>query len=239
MSTEITRRTFATTVRILDEAKGIAEYIASNETIDAYREIVAVDGWMFDNFRKNAPFVDSHNYGSVGNVLGRVLEWKVAPVDGKPALIERVQWAKDIPNTLAEWGWKMTVGGFLKAVSVGFWPVSFVSKWDADKTRWQAELNKRGLHEEDGVSVIYLKQQQVELSACVIGANPDAVARAYKAGAISDENLDAMQKFRDRIDAERTQAEAKQRLVASGASKRGNAAAFAIAARATAISVTR
>jgi hypothetical protein len=36
---------------------------------------------------------------------------------------------------------------------------------------------------------IYLEQEQMELSACIIGANPNALARAYKAGVIDDDLL--------------------------------------------------
>jgi hypothetical protein len=86
---------------------------------------------------------------------------------------------------------------------VGFYPIEASSKWDGDKEKWLASLKRMNKHEEDGVSVIYLKQEQVELSACVIGANPNAVARAYKGGALKDEDIERIDQF--------LQSEAKKR----------------------------
>ena len=49
------------------------------------------------------------------------------------------------------------------------------------------------------VKTIYLEQQQAELSSCIIGANPSAVAKslktiahAHKAGVLSDADLDTL-----------------------------------------------
>lgn len=179
-------RPLTTEVRIVSEKDGTVEYVASDETLDSYREVIRASGWRFDQFQKNAPFVDSHNYYSIDRLLGKVVDFRVE----KKQLVERVQWAKDQPGTLAEWGWKMVVGGFLKAVSVGFWPVRAVSKWDADPVAFLQQMQELGLREESGVRTIYLEQQQVELSACIIGANPNALARAYKAGCLSDEDLE-------------------------------------------------
>ena len=38
--------------------------------------------------------------------------------------------------------------------------------------------------------MLFRSHEQIELSQCVIGANPNALAKAYKAGALSDEDLD-------------------------------------------------
>ncbi len=63
--------------RVLDEKNGIVEYIASNETIDSYNEVIRADGWQFNRFQKNAPFVDSHNYNSIDCLLGKVIDFRV------------------------------------------------------------------------------------------------------------------------------------------------------------------
>lgn len=182
-STNCLRREIHPQIRVIDEKAGIVEYIASNETLDSYDEVIKADGWRFNDFRKNAPFVDSHNYGSIDCLLGRVMDFRV---DGKN-LVETVKWAIDVPqNELAQKGFAMTAAGYLKAVSVGFMPVRYVTRWDSDKSGWQQALGSIGMHEEDGIRCIYLEQEQKELSACIIGANPDAVARAYKAGILDD-----------------------------------------------------
>ena len=118
-------RTIHPEVRVIDAKAGVVEYIASDESIDCHREIIKAAGWRFDNFRKNAPFVDSHNYDSIECLLGRVTDFRV---EGRQ-LIERVQWAVDVAEQpLARLGFNMTQAGYLKAVSVGFFPVKEVSK---------------------------------------------------------------------------------------------------------------
>ena len=183
------RRELAVTARVVDAASGLVEYVASDESMDSYREVIRVNGWKFDRFQKNAPFVDSHRYDSVDCLLGKVVDFSVK---GRQ-LIETVQWAIDVPsNQRARIGWDMTRAGYLKAVSVGFIPTRMTSKWDSDKTLWLQQLKELGLHEEDGVRAIYVEQQQIELSAVVIGANPNAllnVGKAFKAGVLSDADL--------------------------------------------------
>lgn len=187
------RATLAAEIRVIDTAQGIVEYIASDETIDSYKEIVRVNGWDFSMMEKNAPFVDTHSYYSIKSLLGQVLDWKID--QRRNALVETVKWAKDVKeNELAQFGWAMIQAGFgPKAVSVGFMPDSYVTKWDNDPTGWREELAELGLHEEDGVRVIYTAQRQIELSACILGANPNALqlaAKAYKAGAINDGQIE-------------------------------------------------
>ena len=185
---ETLRRTIHAEVKIIDAKKGLVDYTASDETIDCYKEVIRASGWRFDNFCKNAPFVDSHDYSSLDRLLGKVTDFRVE--DGK--LIERVQWAIDVPdNKYAQLGWKMTEAGYLKAVSVGFYPVKSLSRWDSEmRAEWLSQLKELGLSEEMPVRCIYTEQQQIELSCCIIGANPNALARAYKAGAVSDEDID-------------------------------------------------
>lgn len=174
--------------RIVSEADGTVDYVASDATLDSYNEIVDPRGWKFTHFAKNSPFVDSHDYWTIEKLLGKVTEFRV---EG-PQLIERVQWAKDVAeNKLAQLGWKMTTGGFLKAVSVGFFAVK--SLWSGTKEFAEA-ASAMGL----GVELagqcrrIFVEQEQIELSACIIGANPNALAKAYGQGCVKDADLAAV-----------------------------------------------
>ena len=209
------RREIHPETRVIDQAKGIVEYIASNQAIDSYNEIIRADGWKFNRFSKNAPFVDSHNYGSIDCLLGQVVDYKI---DGKN-LVETVKWAIDVPsNELAQKGFQMTAAGYLKAVSVGFMPTKYVTKWDSNPTQFQEQCESLNLKPSDNVRVIYLEQEQLELSACVIGANPDAVARAYKAGILDDSWLEkisvslAKRKIADSTDSPAAVEKARQRV---------------------------
>lgn len=182
------RRSMTVVPKILNADAGLVEYVASNETLDSYNEVIAAKGWRFTRFQKNAPFVDSHNYWSIDKLLGEV---EGARIEGRN-LVERVRWAKDVEeNKLAQLGWKMTLGGFLKAVSVGFIPVRYVGN---GKDGWTQALAALGLKPEDASAIryIYLEQEQIELSACIIGANPDALAKSYDAGCVRDADLAAV-----------------------------------------------
>jgi len=180
-------RTIHPEVRVIDRAKGIVDYVASDETLDCYREIIKASGWRFTHFKKNAPFVDSHDYNTIGNLLGKIVDFKV---DGKQ-LIERAQWAIDSNSELAKLGFSLTVGGYLKAVSVGFFPKRTVTKWDSDPKGFQDAIKEMGVSQEDALNLraVYLEQEQIELSACILGANPNALAKAHIDGVATDETL--------------------------------------------------
>lgn len=185
------RRTIHPEIKVLDAAAGLVEYVASDETIDCYREVVMASGWQFNRFQKNAPFVDSHNYESIDCLLGKVVNFEVT--GGQ--LIETVKWAIDVPqNFLAAKGFAMTQAGYLKAVSVGFLPIKAVSKWDNDASGFSDALDQLDLGDDlaESIRCIYVQQEQTELSACLIGANPSAVARAFKAGIFTDADLDTL-----------------------------------------------
>jgi hypothetical protein len=182
------RRSLAVTARVLSEKEGTVEYIASDATLDSYQESILSSGWRFNLFQRNSPFVDSHNYNSIESLLGKV---ESARIEGGQ-LVETVRWAKDIEeNKLATLGWKMTVGGFLKAVSVGFRALKAV--WPND-SGWNGYVQEAGLTPEYAGKCrrIFVEQEQLELSACILGANPAAVAKAHAEKCITDGDLAAV-----------------------------------------------
>lgn len=181
------RRELAITPRVLNDQAGTVEFVASDETLDCYREIVKASGWRFTHFQKNAPFVDSHDYSSITKLLGQVVDWRIE----KNQLIETVRYSRE-PGTLAEWAYKMVRDGFLKAVSVGFVPVRMASKWDQTQGDFLAAIADLGLDAATAakLTAVYLEQEQIELSQCVIGANPNALAKAYKGGTLSEQDID-------------------------------------------------
>lgn len=180
------RRTIHPEIKVLDAKTGIVEYVASDESVDSQREIIRAKGWRFSDFKKNAPFVNSHNYGTIEDLLGKVIDFKIA--NGR--LIETVQWAIDVPeNRLAQLGWKMTEAGYLKAVSVGFMPLRWATPYDREQADWREQSAELKLAADTPVRCVYIEQEQKELSACVIGANPNALATAMKAGVLSPDDL--------------------------------------------------
>lgn len=173
--------------RVLNEQDGTVQFTASDESLDCYGEIIRASGWRFTQFAKNAPFVDSHDYSSITKLLGQVTDFRV---EGG-ALIETVRYSRE-PGTLAEWAFKMVRDGFLRAVSVGFYPVRMVSKYDRDPSAIAAQVAELKLDPQAAtkLNAVYLEQEQIELSQCVIGANPNALARAYKSGCLSEQDID-------------------------------------------------
>lgn len=183
------RREIHPEIRVLDSKAGLVEYIASDETLDSYKEIIRADGWRFSRFSRNAPFVDSHDYASIEKLLGSVVDFRV---EGR-RLIETVRWAVDVEeNRLAKIGFAMTEAGHLKAVSVGFQPVRWVDRWQEEGRALAQLAAEMGLAADAAAAVrtIYIEQEQVELSACIIGANPGALCRAYKAGVLADGDIE-------------------------------------------------
>lgn len=177
------RRELSVEAKVISETDGTVEFVASDETLDCYQEVVRVNGWRFTHFAKNAPFVDSHDYSSITKLLGQVISWRIE----KGQLIETVRYSRE-PGTLADWAFKMVRDKFLKAVSVGFVPVRMVTKWDQVSNEFLTVVNELKLS--PATRVVYLEQEQIELSQCVIGANPNALAKAYKAGCLSEQDID-------------------------------------------------
>lgn len=186
MSDTATRRVIHPEIKLVSKEMGLVDYIASDESIDAHREIVSAKGWRFNRFSKNAPFVDSHNYWSVASLLGRVESYEVK--GGK--LVERVKWAIDVEDCeLARLGFAMTEAGYLKAVSVGFIPTRYAHSHNSDDFAAAAKELKLTADQVAQCRCIYLEQEQIELSACIIGSNPNALAKAFKDGAVTEEML--------------------------------------------------
>lgn len=182
-------RELAVTPKVLSEKDGTVEFVASDETLDCHREIVRVGGWKFTHFKKNAPFVDSHDYSSITKLLGQVTDYRLE----KGQLVETVKYSRE-PGTLAEWAFKMVRDGFLRAVSVGFIPSRMCTKWDQDSKDFVAQVQELRLDSATAAQLraVYLEQEQIELSQCVLGANPNALAKAYKAGTLDEQDLDKL-----------------------------------------------
>lgn len=188
MSTTL-RRPFHSSIRAIDSSRGIVQYISSSQAIDSYNEVVSMQGWDGSRLEKNAPVVDSHNYASVECLLGKIVQSAIR----KGQLIQDVQFAIDVPsNVLAQKAFAMVEAGYLKGCSIGFIPTETVSRFD-NSDQWDEVMDDLGLGDlENSIRCVYTKWQQLELSICCIGANPDAVViqNAVKAGILDDHDLE-------------------------------------------------
>src|SRR5467141_4063728 len=49
------------------------DFIASDESVDRYSEIISASGWKLDNYQRNPVFQNAHQYGDILHTLGRAL----------------------------------------------------------------------------------------------------------------------------------------------------------------------
>lgn len=143
------------------------DFIATDETLDRYNEVIKLDGWQLDNFRRNPVIVDSHDYSSITRILGAATALEIT--NGK--MVNRVRFAMD--NPLGAVAYKMSRGGFIQSQSVGFIPVAW----------------KNG-EKKDEPARVYLQQELLEISLVAIPANPGAtMGLALKSGAVDKNDL--------------------------------------------------
>ena len=134
-------------------------FVASDETVDRYGDVINADGWQLAEFRKNPVFLWLHSYAAP---IGKV---EKVHVDGS-RLLARVKFASEGVSALADDLWKLVKERILRAVSVGF----MVESPD------DYELIRNA--EEEVTGVRYLRQQLLELSLVSVPANPNALAVA-------------------------------------------------------------
>lgn len=126
------------------DVEGAFHAIFSSAREDRHGDVVHQE-FDLKSFKKNPVFVDSHNYGSIEHILGKVS--KIAVKDGK--LQGDVLFALENPKGLL--AAKLAAGGFLNATSIGFIPREFDDEFNV------------------------LKSELLEISAVSVPANPDAL----------------------------------------------------------------
>ncbi len=186
------------TVKTLDAKRGVVRYIASDATIDSYGELIDPAGWKFDGrWATNKPICKAHSYDPE-DLLGKGI---YTAVEGGKLIIDAQFAIEESP--LAAFVFRMVDGGFMPACSVGFRPVRYAFSW-GDPQTWQDALkyaiSKFSLTPEQVGTLdgIYLEQQLSELSPCVLGANPNAlaqVAKAYGEKQLSEEDFRRLAAF--------------------------------------------
>jgi len=118
--------------------------IMSTAVVDRHGEIV-YQNFDLKSFKKNPVLLDSHNYDSIENIIGRVKN----PTSKTGALEGDLQFARMNPRgVLAE---NLVEGGFASAVSIGFIPMEFDEKGNITKS------------------------ELLELSVVSVPANPEAL----------------------------------------------------------------
>jgi HK97 family phage prohead protease len=166
----------AVTVERVAGDRPILRFVASDETLDRYGEVVRLAGWDLTRYRQNPVVVDTHDYSSVSKILGRSVAVEIT--EGK--LVNEVEFALD--NPLGVLAWRMAKEGFIKSESVGFIPKA----WENGDGKTQPRRT-------------YTQQELVEISLVAVPANPAATVLALRSGAVSRGELRAAAEFLQEI----------------------------------------
>jgi HK97 family phage prohead protease len=138
-----------------DDSDRTIRFVASDETVDRYGDVVSVDGWDLANYRKNPQFLWGHDYDTP---IGRVV--KIGIEEGRLMATARI--AKDAGEFIDNL-WTLVKQRIVNAVSVGF---MVHSREDYEPIRDEDE-HTTGLH--------FLRQELLEISLVSVPANPAAL----------------------------------------------------------------
>lgn len=148
------------------------DFIATDETLDRYNEVIKLAGWQTDNYMANPVVPDCHCYDSIARILGRTVTLTITE-----QMVNRVEFCVD--NPMGALAYKMAKGQFIKSESVGFIPL----EWTMGNETGQPDRT-------------YTKQELLEISLVVVPANPGAtIGLALKAGAIEKADLKSAAEF--------------------------------------------
>jgi hypothetical protein len=137
-------------------------FVASDESVDRYGDIIRVSGWDLRNYEKNGPLLFGHN--SSEPAIGEAVAW----VEGTRLLARATFWPEGTSDFVDEL-WRITEAGGNKAVSVGFLPTK------APNYIWADDDPK---HEKWPTGYEFVGQELLELSVVPVPANPMALALA-------------------------------------------------------------
>jgi uncharacterized protein len=144
-------------------------FVASDETVDRYGDIIRANGWQLDNFRKIPVLLFAHQ--SRNPPIGRA---DPIAVEGT-RLIAHAEFMPEGMSDFADSLWRMVDGGWLRAASVGFMPLAPPNPiYDADKHLTGFE---------------FIAQELLELSVVPVPANPGALQLAKSLGLSADATL--------------------------------------------------
>jgi hypothetical protein len=138
----------------------VDEVVMSTPAVDRAKDVVRPEGFKVERFRSNPVLLWCHDYNQppVGIVSTTL-------VDGGALIGRRLVFHPEEINPFGHMVGQMYTHAlkFLRAFSVGFLP-----------ERWEYDEQRGGMN--------FLEQELLELSACPIGMNPEALAGAKSAG---------------------------------------------------------
>jgi HK97 family phage prohead protease len=164
-------------------------FIASDESVDRYGDIIRASGWQLENFRRNPVLLYGHQSSALP--IGTV---EPIAVEGTE-LVAHAKLAKPGTSAFIDTVWELIQQDVLRASSVGFLPLAAPNPiYDTDKHLTGFE---------------FIAQELLELSVVSVPANPNALALAKQRSLSADE----MRCLFDDGTAARVQAAARLRTI--------------------------
>jgi len=150
-------------------ADRILEFIGSTADVDRYGDVIEVDGWDLKNYQKNPVFLWAHDYKQPP--IGKAVE--VGKTD--KGLLFRIKFPTAEEYPFADTIYKLYLGGYLRATSVGFQDLERepISDKEGKQTGWR-----------------YKQQELYELSAVPVPANPQALIMAVQKGVVNPREVE-------------------------------------------------
>jgi HK97 family phage prohead protease len=145
------------------DGKRTATFVASDESVDRYGDIIRASGWDLSNFRRNPVLLWGHQ--SSQPPIGSVPDIRIEGT----RLVADVEFRPEGESDLADDVCLGVKGGIISAVSVGFLPTA------EPKYIWAADDPN---HEGWPTGYEFVGQELLELSVVSVPANPQALALA-------------------------------------------------------------
>ncbi|MDD5640042.1 MAG: HK97 family phage prohead protease [Syntrophales bacterium] len=156
-----------------DPAERVLEFIASTAQVDRYGDIIEVEGWELDNWLKVPVILYGHDYG--GFPIGQGISAIKDPLRG---LVIQAKFATAQENPEADIAYKLALGGYIRAVSVGFMDIEREPILDneGNRTGWR-----------------FKRAELLEVSLVAVPANPGALIVPVQKGLLTLEEAEAFQ----------------------------------------------
>jgi HK97 family phage prohead protease len=156
-----------------DPAERVLEFIASTAQVDRYGDIIEVEGWELDNWLKVPVILYGHDYG--GFPIGQGISAIKDPLRG---LVIQAKFATAQENPEADIAYRLALGGYIRAVSVGFMDLEREPILDneGNRTGWR-----------------FKRAELLEVSLVAVPANPGALIVPVQKGLLTLEEAEAFQ----------------------------------------------
>lgn len=155
----------------------VLEIAGSTEDKDRMGDIIRADGWKLRPFKANPVFMWVHDYDQPP--IGRAKRVWIDKETNK--LMFKIEFAGPEVYEFADTIYKLYLGGFLHATSVGFIPLDWEGKDEENPfPKWENN--------------VYTSQELLELSAVPVPANAHALVEARDQGFITVKEFEAVTK---------------------------------------------